>query len=143
VRQLIEDGLKLWRLRLANDGIQLRLSLRENLHEVLGDPIEIHQVLTNLIQNALEAMEQEGTLSISVENGTLSFDKKRPAVIIKVQDSGPGIPFDQQRNIFNPFFTTKHTGNGVGADHLAPDRCPPRRVHLIRERPGCGNDICR
>ncbi|MDD1713593.1 MAG: PAS domain S-box protein [Methanoregulaceae archaeon] len=114
VRQLIEDGLKLWRLRLANDGIQLRLSLRENLHEVLGDPIEIHQVLTNLIQNALEAMDEEGTLSISVENGNLSCDKKRPAVIIKVQDSGPGIPFEQQKNIFNPFFTTKYTGTGLG-----------------------------
>ncbi len=114
VRRLIEEGLKLWRLRLENDGIQLRLSLEEDLHEVLGDPIEIHQVLTNLIQNALEAMDKEGTLSISVQNGSLSCDTKRPAVIIKVEDSGRGIPFDQQKHIFNPFFTTKHTGTGLG-----------------------------
>ena len=51
---------------------------------------------------------------MAAENGTLSFDKNRPAVIIKVQDSGPGIPLDQQKSIFNPFFTTKHTGTGLG-----------------------------
>lgn len=67
-----------------------------------------------MIQNALEAMDNDGALGISVEQGTLSFDKKRPAVVIKVQDSGPGIPLDQQKYIFNPFFTTKHTGTGLG-----------------------------
>ena len=99
---------------MTKDGIKLENPVEENLSEVLGDPIEIQQVLTNLIQNALEAMEKDGTLTISVENGTLSFDRKRPAVIIRVQDSGPGIPLDQQKNIFNPFFTTKHTGTGLG-----------------------------
>ena len=99
---------------MAKDGIRHSLFVEENLAEVIGDPIEIQQVLTNLIQNAVEAMEKEGTLSISARNGTLSFDKKRPAVIIKVQDSGAGIPPDQQKNIFNPFFTTKHTGTGLG-----------------------------
>jgi signal transduction histidine kinase len=111
---LIEDSLKLWRSRMTKDGIKFREFFEENLSEVLGDPVEIQQVLTNLVQNALEAMEKDGTLSISAENGTLSFDRKRPAVIIRVQDSGPGIPLDQQKNIFNPFFTTKHTGTGLG-----------------------------
>ncbi len=114
VSPLVEESLKFWHSRMVRDGIQLRLSLEEDLPEVLGDPTEIHQILTNLIQNALEAMDNDGTLSISVEQGTLSFDKKRPAVIVKVQDSGPGIPLDQQKNIFNPFFTTKHTGTGLG-----------------------------
>ena len=114
VSLLIEDSLKLWRSRMTKDGIKLRESFEENLFEVFGDPIEIQQVLTNLIQNAIEAMKKDGTLSISAENGTLSFDSTRPAVIISVQDSGPGIPLDQQKNIFNPFFTTKHTGTGLG-----------------------------
>jgi two-component system, NtrC family, sensor kinase len=112
--RLVVESLKLWHSRMVNDGIQLRLFLEESLPEILGDPIEIQQVLTNLIQNALEAMENGGSLSMSAENRTLSIDKKRPAVVIKVQDSGPGIPLDQQKNIFNPFFTTKHTGTGLG-----------------------------
>ena len=114
VNSLIEDSLKLWQSKMVKVGIRHSLFLEEDLSEITGDPIEIQQVLTNLIQNAIEAMEKEGTLSISARNGTLSFDEKRPAVIIKVQDSGAGIPPDQQKNIFNPFFTTKHTGTGLG-----------------------------
>ena len=111
---LIEESLGLWRTKMMKSGITIKLSVAENLSEVLGDPIEIQQVLTNLVQNAFEAIEQNGTLEIIAENGTLSFDKKRPAVIVKVQDSGPGIQPDQQKLIFNPFFTTKHTGTGMG-----------------------------
>jgi len=95
-------------------GIQLKLLVEDGLAEVLGDSIEIQQVLTNLIQNALEAMEQGGTLTVSAKNGVLSFDRKRRAVVLEVRDSGSGIPLEQQKSIFNPFFTTKHTGTGLG-----------------------------
>ena len=111
---LIEQSLQLWKSKMSKSGIKLGLSVEENLPEVLGDPIEIQQVLTNLVQNAVEAMKQTGVLGIIAESGTLSFDKKRPAVIIKVQDSGPGIPLDQQKNVFTPFFTTKYSGTGLG-----------------------------
>jgi signal transduction histidine kinase len=111
---LIDESLKLWYSRMKKDGIQLRLSLEENLPAVLGDPVEIQQVLTNIVQNAIEAMQGGGALSLSTAKGTLSLDKKRPAVIITVRDSGRGIPLDQQNNIFNPFFTSKHTGTGLG-----------------------------
>ncbi len=64
--------------------------------------------------NEYISIHSSGNCCIGTQNGTLSLDRKRPAVIIKVQDSGPGIPLDQQKNIFNPFFTTKHTGTGLG-----------------------------
>lgn len=111
---MIDESLRLWRTRMTKSGITMRLSVAENIREILGDPIEIQQVLTNLVQNAFEAMQRNGTLDIIAENGILSFDKKRPAVLIKVQDSGPGIPLDQQKKIFSPFFTTKQTGTGLG-----------------------------
>lgn len=114
VNALLDDSLKLWQSRMVKDGIHLKRLIEERLAEVLGDPIEIQQVLTNLIQNAIEAMEKGGALIIRVNNGLLSFDRKRPAVIIKVQDSGPGIPAELQKSIFNPFFTTKHAGTGLG-----------------------------
>jgi|WetSurMetagenome_2_1015567.scaffolds.fasta_scaffold02555_4 PAS domain S-box-containing protein len=114
VSHLVEDSFKLWHSRMVKDGIQSKLFVEEHLSEVYGDPIEIEQVLINLVQNAIEAIGGNGTVSIDVQNGTLSLDKKRPAVIIKVRDSGPGIPLDQQQNIFNPFFTTKYTGTGLG-----------------------------
>ena len=114
VSQLVDESLKLWHSRMVKNGIQLSLSLEENLPDIQGDPIEVEQVLINLIQNAIEAMEKGGNLSIEVRKGTISFDTKRRAVIIEVQDSGPGIPLAQQKNIFNPFFTTKPTGTGLG-----------------------------
>jgi signal transduction histidine kinase len=99
---------------LSSDGIELNLSLGEDLPDVLGDAIEIQQVITNLIQNAVEAMDQGGALSISVHRGLFSFDRKSPAVIIKVQDTGLGIPLDRHQEVFNPFFTTKPYGTGLG-----------------------------
>jgi|WetSurMetagenome_2_1015567.scaffolds.fasta_scaffold21931_4 PAS domain S-box-containing protein len=114
VSQLVENSLKLWQSMISKNGIQLKSFVEENLPEVQGDPIEIEQVLTNLIHNAIEAIGKNGTLSIRTQKGTLSFDNKRRAVIFKVQDSGPGIPVDQHIHIFNPFFTTKYTGTGLG-----------------------------
>lgn len=111
---LLADSLKLWQSRMTKQSIQLNLSVEERPADVRGDPIEIQQVLTNLIQNAIEAMEKGGCLNISIRNDVLSMDKKRPAVITTVQDSGPGIPLEVQKHIFNPFFTTKHTGTGLG-----------------------------
>ena len=114
VRPLIEDTLKLWRRKLSRGGIELNLSIEEDLPDILGDAIEIQQVITNLVQNADEAMSGGGVLSIIAQKGLFSLDKKSPAVIIKVRDTGPGIPIDQQHSIFNPFFTTKPFGTGLG-----------------------------
>ena len=114
VSLLIDDTLKLWRSAMAKDGIELRLFVEEDLPDILGDPIEIQQVLNNLVQNAVDAMSQGGPLSITAREGVSSADKKRPAVIIRVQDTGPGIPVEQRESIFNPFFTTKPAGTGLG-----------------------------
>ena len=67
VSALLDDSLKLWQSRMVKDGVQLVLSVGEGLWDVLGDSIEIQQVLTNLVQNAIEAMEQGGTLSVSLQ----------------------------------------------------------------------------
>jgi len=114
VSVLLDDSLKLWQSKMVRQGIQLKVLVEDGLADVLGDPIEIQQVLNNLIRNAVEAMETGGTLTVSVKNATLSFDRKRRAVITRVRDSGPGIPSEQQKRVFNPFFTTKHTGTGLG-----------------------------
>ena len=92
----------------------MNLSCEEDLPDVLGDSIEIQQVLNNLVQNAIEAMQEGGPLTITAQKGVLSFDQEQPAVIIRIEDSGKGIPVEQQKNVFNPFFTMKPTGTGLG-----------------------------
>jgi PAS domain S-box-containing protein len=114
IGSLIEDTLKLWRSRIGIEGIELRLFVEEDLPEVLGDPIEIQQVLNNLLDNAVDVMRGGGLLSIAARRRTLSAEKNRPAVSITVQDTGSGIPVEAQDSIFNPFFTTKPTGTGLG-----------------------------
>ncbi|MCZ2357379.1 MAG: GAF domain-containing protein [Bacteroidia bacterium] len=74
---------------------------------VLVYPDEIGQVWTNIIHNALYAMKYNGTLSIGIESDTEN-------VIVKISDTGPGIPEDIQHRIFEPFFTTKPQGEGTG-----------------------------
>jgi len=110
---LVEDTVSLWRSRMMGSSVQLRLSLDAHLANILGDPVEIQQVVTNLIQNAVEATEK-GVVSITAQNGVFSLQENRPAVIIKVQDCGRGIARKHHACVFNPFFTTKSTGTGLG-----------------------------
>jgi simple sugar transport system ATP-binding protein len=90
-------------------GIKIKTSLREGLFCEL-DPELMTQVLSNLILNAIEASDENGTIEISTsEAGEDSGD-----VILSVSDRGRGIPSDILPNIYNPFFTTKASNSGLG-----------------------------
>lgn len=74
---------------------------------VSGHHDELNQVWTNLVHNALQAMEYKGTLEVGVEEGD-------GEIVITVADSGPGIPAEVQKSMFEPFYTTKAAGEGSG-----------------------------
>jgi signal transduction histidine kinase len=99
---------------MRNAEIKLELSLDEDLPTIFGDVIGIQQVVNNLVQNGVEALDGGGSLQISTQNGMSSFYENRPVVIMSVEDNGPGIAQDLEEKIFNPFFTTKSTGTGLG-----------------------------
>src|SRR5206468_1324623 len=85
-----------------------------DLWPLLGDPTQLHQVLLNLAVNARDAMPRGGALSITAENIQLNAQyaamnpgaKVGPHVLIKVADTGEGIPSEILEKIFDPFFTT-------------------------------------
>jgi len=79
----------------------------DNLPTVPGDKERLRQVFTNIILNALQAMVGSGELSITGK-------AKTDAISIRISDTGPGIPNDISEKIFNPFFTTKQQGTGLG-----------------------------
>ena len=93
-----------------------------DLWSIIGDPTQLHQVLLNLCVNARDAMPKGGKLSIEMENVTLDETyadmnleaKPGPHVLIRVTDTGVGIPKEIQERIFDPFFTTKEQGKGTG-----------------------------
>jgi C4-dicarboxylate-specific signal transduction histidine kinase len=88
-------------------GIDLDTSNLNELPAIEIYPDELSQVWTNLIQNALQAMEGEGSMKVELfqENGYQ---------VVAIEDSGPGIPEEKQERIFEPFFTTKEKGEGTG-----------------------------
>jgi signal transduction histidine kinase len=99
-------------LRLSQDGDELRGIQVERRYDVSAPPVsgdaqQLEQVLLNLIHNAAHSMEGSGTLTLSVEAGAGS-------VIVGVRDTGKGMTPEILRQIFQPFFTTKHRGSGLG-----------------------------
>jgi signal transduction histidine kinase len=81
--------------------------------KVEGDWRSLEQVFTNLISNAVEAMEKTGgTLAIKLEH--LQTQGGEDQVEIKVSDTGPGIPDEIKAKLFEPFITTKSSGTGLG-----------------------------
>lgn len=87
--------------------VTLVQELDENLPRLAADRLKLRQVFTNLILNALQAMAGEGVLTVA----TRSADS---AIEVQVRDTGPGIPAENRSKIFNPFFTTRPMGTGLG-----------------------------
>jgi len=105
---LVDDVVHISSKRAQNSGVHITTQIQEDLPTVILPLGELQQVLINLINNALDAMEGSGgTLTISVKTG--GGDLR-----IAVSDTGPGIPKDDLQRIFDPFFTTKPVGKGTG-----------------------------
>ncbi len=115
---ILEGLLRYWRARAAARGVQVRTFYAENLQWPVGDPTRLEQVFVNLISNALDAMEEGGTLWIRVWPAQLSpllpELSARPVVRVAVEDTGVGIPAHQLQQIFEPFFTTRKDRTGLG-----------------------------
>ncbi len=96
--------------------------LRAGDAAVMGDATQIHQVLMNLVTNAVQAMPSGGTLRVSLDRARVEAARAattgtvaaREYVVLEVADTGSGIPPEILERIFDPFFTTKEVGVGTG-----------------------------
>lgn len=109
INEAIRDIVNVVNHSLEMNEIELRLDLAPGLPEVRGDSRQLQQVLLNLINNAVAAMQEGGRLEIKTASDT---DQKK--VVIVVRDNGCGIPKEYIDKIFDPFFTTKGEGEGTG-----------------------------
>jgi two-component system, NtrC family, sensor kinase len=107
VKEIIENSISLVEHQLKKQRIQLEIHVVETLPPIIGDGLKLMQVLVNLINNAIDAMESEGRLIVSAE-------RIGEVLSIKVTDSGHGIPPEAMDKLFDPFFTTKPIGKGTG-----------------------------
>lgn len=110
LRDSLHLTLRLLQHRLK-DGAEVSLSVVPDLPRVFGNGSELNQVWTNLLDNAIDAMQPMAPESrrLSIRAG-----REMDCVLVEIEDNGPGIPKEIQGRIFEPFFTTKSVGQGTG-----------------------------
>lgn len=107
LRAPVEGSLLILRSRMS--GVELTISeIPDDLH-VMADAIRLEQVLVNLLQNALEALDAISGPAIAIE-----VEARDEGVLVRVRDNGPGIPQDMQERLFTPFATSRPAGLGLG-----------------------------
>ncbi|OGQ99137.1 MAG: hypothetical protein A2505_08795 [Deltaproteobacteria bacterium RIFOXYD12_FULL_55_16] len=109
INQPVQSALALCAATLRRDGVELESELACDLPPCRLDANLIEQVMLNLLTNAEEALRQVEVKRISVRTAL-----EKEMVVIRVGDSGPGIPEGLQDKIFEPFYTTRNEGTGIG-----------------------------
>ncbi|SDA35939.1 PAS domain S-box-containing protein [Sphingomonas sp. NFR15] len=110
LRRLAEDTRDLLAHDLAGAATTLQIDSPRSIPLIKGDPVELQQVLVNLVSNATDAMRDQG----GQRRITIQLLEEGELVRVRVMDTGPGIPDEDFERMFEPFFTTKPTGIGMG-----------------------------
>ena len=110
IKNLIEEAGALALIGSKERGIKTTFDFAADLDEVMVDRIQVQQVLTNLIRNAIEAMKDSPRRELTVRTRTADGRK----LVVEVADTGPGISDEVAARLFQPFVTTKANGMGIG-----------------------------
>ncbi len=113
VNSVLDEILTSVLIRMENRKISLRKEYDHDLPPAMGDVHQLKQVFSNIIINAIQATPEGGKITVM----TSSCDRSRGrdgCVSVKISDTGSGISQEESERIFNPFFTTKHEGVGLG-----------------------------
>ncbi|MHC1791279.1 two-component system sensor histidine kinase NtrB [Solidesulfovibrio sp.] len=111
LNEVVTDTLNILRSRLdgrAAAGLRLTVNLHQGLPTVPGDEAQLKQVLLNILVNSMDAIAAEGEITVT------THPENDNTVNLSVEDTGRGIPPENMDKLFNPFFTTKPVGQGLG-----------------------------
>jgi two-component system nitrogen regulation sensor histidine kinase NtrY len=140
LQRVIESALSFYNGRLKGE-IAIEPRFQENLPNVNLDEEQIKRVFVNLIDNAIEALDQNGRITV-----TTSYRRDNQTVRAEVADDGPGIPVEDRKKLFLPYFSTRKRGTGLGlaivqrivSDHNGTIRVEenrPRGTRFVLELP--------
>jgi signal transduction histidine kinase len=133
VGQALRDSTDLFQATCVRNGIELKLDIAPELPQIQGDRGRLQQILINLLQNANDATEGRQSRQISLSAATHG-----DTVRIKIHDNGCGIPAENMKKIFTPFFTTKPRGKGtgIGLSFVASQTKSMKGNIQVRSEPG-------
>ncbi len=150
---VVKEKLKMLRATIPSS-IIINTDIPRKTRRVLATPNQIYQIITNLLTNAYQAMEDnQGIISVTMSDISLTLENYTPTatlnlphgdyVIIEVKDNGKGMATDLRDKIFNPYFTTKQGGDGRGLGlsvvHSIITRC--KGAVTLDSQPGKGTQI--
>lgn len=107
LNEVVDRTIELLRPELDNRGLHIKIKPAQSLPATPIDATQVQQALVNLVKNAMQAMTRGGTL-------TVRTGESHDAVWVSIADTGAGIPSEQLARIFEPFYTTKKKGTGLG-----------------------------
>jgi signal transduction histidine kinase len=112
INEAILEIMRLARAAMSEHSVLVTMQLSEGLPHILGDRVQLQQVVLNLIMNAIEAMSEvrEGTRELLISTS----EAESGSVLVAVSDSGPGLPHANPERVFEAFYTTKSSGLGMG-----------------------------
>jgi PAS domain S-box-containing protein len=111
LNDLIKNIAELFKLEIKDKQIKFNLELSPDISQIQADEDQVRQILMNAIINAIQAIPKKGEIKIKTEKALL---KGEPAIKLIIEDSGIGIPEKDITQIFDPFFSTKEKGSGLG-----------------------------
>lgn len=109
IEDIVEQALRLLHHDLRTNRVLLQRAYAYVPFPIVGDRMQLQQVVLNLIKNAVDAMGTTGTRRLQITTG-----HHKNSVTLQIDDSGPGVPDGTRDQIFDPFFTTKPNGMGLG-----------------------------
>ena len=112
LNEAILEVIGLTHAAMSEKGVSAKLQLVEGLPPILGDKVQLQQVILNMVMNAIDAMSQvsEGSRELLISTGLADPD----SVLVAVSDCGPGLPRVNPDRVFDAFYTTKASGLGLG-----------------------------
>jgi C4-dicarboxylate-specific signal transduction histidine kinase len=111
INEIIREMVALMRSEITRHSISIRTELAEDIPQIMGDRVQLQQVLMNLMINGIDAMKDvDGTRRLAIKSQRAENDQ----LTVSVSDTGVGLPPEQADQIFNAFFTTKLHGTGMG-----------------------------
>lgn len=140
--------------QMAGDGVDMRHAVDEELPEIQLDPPMLKQALINIVKNAVEALDKNrpGEISITAFPGLCNYYGSEPGyfgppvksgsyLAIKVSDNGTGIEPENLNRIFDPFYSTRYAGRGLGLSSVIGMLRSHRGAVMVTSHPGQGTDF--